>query len=68
MIGAVLDLFSSTAERIGDAASGAARLVSRIGAEVDEKVDRIPAELNEYGYDPWGYSPRTMKRLSALGL
>ena len=62
MIGSILDFLSNTVESVGDAASGAARLVSGVAAEVDEKVDRIPAELNEYGYDPWGYSPKAMKR------
>jgi 1-acyl-sn-glycerol-3-phosphate acyltransferase len=30
---------------------------AELAAEVEEKVARIPADLNEYGYDPWGYSP-----------
>jgi 1-acyl-sn-glycerol-3-phosphate acyltransferase len=62
MLGDLLDFFSNTAESLGDAASGAARTLSSVAAEVDEKVDRIPAELNEYGYDPWGYSPKALKR------
>ncbi|MBI5505698.1 MAG: acyltransferase family protein [Deltaproteobacteria bacterium] len=36
--------------------------LSDLVAEIDEKVDRIPAELNEYGYDPWGYNPAVLKR------
>lgn len=62
VIRSALDLLSTTAEGLSDAASGAARFVSSLAAEVDEKVDRIPADLNEYGYDPWGYSPKAMKR------
>jgi 1-acyl-sn-glycerol-3-phosphate acyltransferase len=62
MIGSILDLLSTTAETVGDSASSVARTVSRVAAEVDEKVDLIPADLNEYGYDPWGYSPKAMKR------
>jgi 1-acyl-sn-glycerol-3-phosphate acyltransferase len=58
----VLDLASSVAEGIGDATSDFARFASDLAAEVDAKVDRIPAELNEYGYDPWGYSPKALKR------
>ena len=57
MLGDILDFLSNTAESVGDAASGVAKTFSSIGAEVDAKVDRIPADLNEYGYDPWGYSP-----------
>lgn len=62
MIRSILDLLSGVTESAGDAAAGAARFVSSLAAEVDEKVDRIPAELNEYGYDPWGYNPKAMKR------
>lgn len=62
MLNGILDLLSSVAARAGDAANDVARFTSSLATEVDEKVDRIPAELNEYGYDPWGYSPRTMKR------
>ncbi len=32
-----------------------------LSAEIDAKVERIPAELNEYGYDPWGFSPAAFK-------
>lgn len=27
-----------------------------------ERVDRIPAAVNEYGFDPWGYNPETLKK------
>jgi 1-acyl-sn-glycerol-3-phosphate acyltransferase len=57
-----LDLLSGAAESVGDTASGIATTVSSLAAEVDAKVDRIPADLNEYGYDPWGYSPKALKR------
>ncbi len=31
--------------------------------EIDARVDGIPARLDESGYDPWGYSPETLKKL-----
>jgi 1-acyl-sn-glycerol-3-phosphate acyltransferase len=62
MLRSLLDLASSAAESVSDAAAEATKFASDLGAEVDRKVDRIPAELNEYGYDPWGYSPKAMKR------
>ncbi len=62
MLGSILDLVSNVAEGVGDAASNLTRFASNLAAEVDAKVDRIPADLNEYDYDPWGYSPKTMKR------
>lgn len=34
---------------------------ARLAEEVDEKVARIPADLNSFGYDPWGYSPRVFR-------
>jgi 1-acyl-sn-glycerol-3-phosphate acyltransferase len=33
-----------------------------LGHEVDARVDLIPADLNAYGYDPWGYNPDVFKR------
>jgi 1-acyl-sn-glycerol-3-phosphate acyltransferase len=37
--------------------------------EVAAKLARVPTQLNEYGYDPWGFSPRTSRRvLTLLGL
>jgi 1-acyl-sn-glycerol-3-phosphate acyltransferase len=30
--------------------------------ELAEHIARIPAELNSYGYDPWGYHPDTLKK------
>ena len=33
-----------------------------IAKELGERIDRIPADLNSYGYDPWGYNPDVLKR------
>jgi len=62
MLRGLLDLASKATETVGDAASDVTRFASELATEVDAKVDRIPAELNEYGYDPWGYSPKALKR------
>ena len=35
---------------------------SDVAKELGERIDRIPAELNSYGYDPWGYNPAVLKR------
>jgi len=35
--------------------------------EVDARVDLIPADLNAYGYDPWGYNPDAFKRFILPG-
>jgi len=58
----MFDLASGVAASIGGATGELTRFASDLTAEVDAKVDGIPAELNEYGYDPWGYSPKAMKR------
>ncbi len=58
----VIDLLARLGERLHDASTGLTGFVSDLVAEIDEKVDRIPAELNEYGYDPWGYNPAVLKR------
>ena len=34
----------------------------RLQAEVDERLAKIPNRLNEYGYDPYGFSPAYMSR------
>ena len=34
--------------------------------EVDARLARIPTELNEYGFDPWGMSPRTLRSTTLL--
>jgi 1-acyl-sn-glycerol-3-phosphate acyltransferase len=62
MLGSILDLVSGAAESVGDAATEATKFASDLASEVDAKVDLIPADLNEYDYDPWGYSPKALKR------
>jgi 1-acyl-sn-glycerol-3-phosphate acyltransferase len=32
-----------------------------LAREIDEKIIHIPAHLNGYGYDPWGYSPKVFR-------
>jgi len=32
-----------------------------LARDLDERVARIPAALNTYGYDPWGYNPEVFK-------
>jgi 1-acyl-sn-glycerol-3-phosphate acyltransferase len=56
------DLLAAAASTLGDATSGITGFASDLAAEIDTKVDRIPADLNEFGYDPWGYSPKALKR------
>ncbi len=62
MLASLLEFLSNTADSVSDGVSDVAKTVSQLADEVDRKVDRIPADLNEYGYDPWGYSPKAMKR------
>jgi 1-acyl-sn-glycerol-3-phosphate acyltransferase len=35
---------------------------SELARELSDRIDRVPAELNVYGYDPWGYNPDVFKR------
>jgi 1-acyl-sn-glycerol-3-phosphate acyltransferase len=43
--------------------------VRELAEEIAAKLTRIPTELNEFGYDPWGFSPDTSRRvLTLLGL
>ncbi|MBY0273877.1 acyltransferase family protein [Candidatus Binatia bacterium] len=36
-------------------------VVGELADEIDAKLARIPTELNEYGFDPWGLSPATLR-------
>ena len=37
-------------------------VVSDINAEVTARLERIPTQLNAYGYDPWGFNFDAMRR------
>ncbi|MFP6608541.1 MAG: lysophospholipid acyltransferase family protein [Myxococcota bacterium] len=39
----------------------------RLGEEVDASIEHIPTELNEYGYDRYGFHPDAFRRLSLPG-
>lgn len=41
-------------------------VVGELADEVDAKLARIPTELNEYGFDPWGMSPETLRSSTLL--
>lgn len=32
-----------------------------LSRELSDKIDQLPIELNEYGYDPWGFNPDVLK-------
>jgi len=34
---------------------------SELSRELSEKVDQLPVDLNEFGYDPWGFNPEVLK-------
>ena len=38
-------------------------VLTELSDEIDEKLSRAPAHLNEYKYDPWGYHPDAARRL-----
>ncbi len=40
--------------------------VGELADEIDAKLARIPTELNEYGFDPWGMSPETLRSSTLL--
>lgn len=41
-------------------------VIRELEEEVASRLARIPTQLNEYGYDPWGMSPRTLCRTTVL--
>lgn len=40
--------------------------IAELEDEVDAQLARIPTQLNEYGFDPWGMSPQTLRRTTLL--
>jgi 1-acyl-sn-glycerol-3-phosphate acyltransferase len=38
-------------------------VIEDLQTEISEKLARIPTELNEYGYDPWGFNPQVLERI-----
>lgn len=40
--------------------------IDELEEDVDARLARIPTELNEYGFDPWGMSPRTLRSTTLL--
>lgn len=40
--------------------------IADLAEEVDERLARIPTRLNEFGFDPWGMSPRTLRSATVL--
>ncbi|HIF64733.1 MAG TPA: acyltransferase family protein [Deltaproteobacteria bacterium] len=32
-----------------------------LSRELSDKIDQLPIDLNEYGYDPWGFNPDVLK-------
>jgi 1-acyl-sn-glycerol-3-phosphate acyltransferase len=40
--------------------------LDRLAAEIDQRMARLPTELNEYGYDPWGLHRDVVARTTLL--
>ena len=54
---------------IDAAALVAPAAVRGLEEEIESRLARIPTELNEFGFDPWGFSPATSRRvLTLIGL
>lgn len=50
-------------EKLAALLPGGPQGIQELRDEIDERVARIPVELNEYGYDPWGFNPEAFKKL-----
>jgi 1-acyl-sn-glycerol-3-phosphate acyltransferase len=55
----VADWITRLAGLLPESAGG----IAALRAELDDRVARIPVELNEYGFDPWGFNPEAFKNL-----
>src|SRR5262245_34632379 len=38
----------------------------KLDSEVEERLARVGANLNEYGYDRWGYSPENVQKTASM--
>jgi 1-acyl-sn-glycerol-3-phosphate acyltransferase len=48
---------------LGDLAGALVPLSLRdLAAELDDRIRKVPTRLNEFGYDPWGLHPATVRR------
>jgi len=52
--------------RLRDGVEGALRK-RLVDPAVEERLRRVPARLNELGYDPWGFSPEAAAPIYTLG-
>ena len=41
-------------------------LAGRLDPEVEARIDRIATDLNEYGYDKWGFSPDAVRKAMSV--
>ena len=54
---------------LSDFIAGLMPLATRdLQVDIDEKLARVPNQLNEFGYDPFGLSPDWMRKLALPGL
>lgn len=61
-VGDTLEATATVASRIGEAADAVAAQVSALDRELSDRLARIPTELNEFGYDPFGFHPDVARR------
>jgi 1-acyl-sn-glycerol-3-phosphate acyltransferase len=54
---------------LGDLAGALLPLSVRdLARELDDRIRKIPTKLNEFGYDPWGLHPKTVRQGALLTL
>ncbi len=60
----LLDTAGAAAAALAARLPGRATL-ERYEARIQERLERVPTQLNEYGYDPWGLYPAAIARYAA---
>ncbi len=55
----------SSAARFVDAMRHVPRL-GRLADEIEDRLDRLPTDFNEYGYDPWGLNRDVVARTTLI--
>ena len=60
-----VDMFSGFRHALGDLSGALVPLAVRdLQSELEEALRKAPRQLNDYGYDPFGFSPKTASRIA----
>ncbi|HUI26168.1 MAG TPA: lysophospholipid acyltransferase family protein [Candidatus Kryptonia bacterium] len=60
LLGQIVDFVTQLADAVDP------EIIAKLNKEIAARTQRIPTQLNSYGYDPWGFHPDTARRVMVL--